>query len=422
MNRIKSKDETKFTIINSVFISVFFVSMILFFGYASTSKGTSHVNLKPYKVGLICPLSGPAGLLGHKHSKVIAMLEEQVNKGGGINGHQLHIFGPFRTKDVYVKGLRGKYKEYVDPLVYDSRGDQMQVQNAIKKLAERDVLAILGPSLNSTTIAAIPLVEKRMIPLISFGESLEIVQPVKKWVFKTSQPTDNYIKKTLKHLNDKGIFKIATITELNDFGSSTKNKLNSLASKYGVTVVLNIETKMDDPHIISNLQKIMSSEAQAVISGVQYFMIDQLLKKRSILSNIPLFQFYGASLIDLSKGDADGLMAPIERLFVVDFLPEKDFQKRTLLEFDRIYKMSFQNEGDRYTSFETVAYDALLLLIDALKAVGPDRQLIRSYIENKKEFVGINGVFNFSSNDHNGLDEGGLIMCICKNKKWVLLE
>lgn len=393
---------------------------MLFFGCASTSKEASDVTLKPYKVGLICSLTGPWAGAGSKQQELIAMIEEHINKEGGINGHKLHIFGPFKVKDRYIQGRRVKFKEYFDPLVYDSQGDKTKAQNAMERLAERDVLAILGPSLSSTTIATIPLVEQKMIPLISFGMSPKIVQPVKTWVFKTSQLPDNYIKKILKYLNDKRIFKIATITESSHFGSIDKNQLNSLASKYGITVVLNVETKRGDPHITSKLQSIISSEAQAVISGVRYFAEEQFLSKYSILSDIPLFHLYAVPSIDQSKGYADGVMAPIKKLFIVDSLPENDPQKRILLEFDRIYKMRFQE--DIYISTATVAYDALLLLIDALKVVGPDRQAIRNYIENRREFVGINGIFNFSPNDHNGLVEDSLVMAIWKNMKWTLLE
>ncbi|MCK5732856.1 MAG: branched-chain amino acid ABC transporter substrate-binding protein, partial [Candidatus Latescibacteria bacterium] len=68
------------------------------------------------------------------------------------------------------------------------------------------------------------------------------------------------------------------------------------------------------------------------------------------------------------------------------------------------------------------AYDALWLVIDALKAVGPDKVKIRDYIENTKGFVGTGGIFNFSPQDHNGLTKDAFEMLTVKDGKFALAE
>jgi branched-chain amino acid transport system substrate-binding protein len=71
------------------------------------------------------------------------------------------------------------------------------------------------------------------------------------------------------------------------------------------------------------------------------------------------------------------------------------------------------------TTFGGHAYDALSLVVAALKAVGPDRAKIRDHIENTKNFVGTGGVFNYSPEDHVGLHKDALEIYTVKNGAFV---
>jgi len=66
--------------------------------------------------------------------------------------------------------------------------------------------------------------------------------------------------------------------------------------------------------------------------------------------------------------------------------------------------------------------DALNLVVAALKASGPDKNKMRSFIENKKGFVGTGGIFNFSPTDHTGLGLDSLEMLTVKKGKFDLYK
>ncbi|UCF03095.1 MAG: branched-chain amino acid ABC transporter substrate-binding protein, partial [Deltaproteobacteria bacterium] len=72
------------------------------------------------------------------------------------------------------------------------------------------------------------------------------------------------------------------------------------------------------------------------------------------------------------------------------------------------------------SSFGGHGWDALNLVIDALKAVGPDSAKIRDYIETRTNFIGQHGVFNFSPTDHNGLTKEAFEMVVVKDGDWAL--
>jgi branched-chain amino acid transport system substrate-binding protein len=75
------------------------------------------------------------------------------------------------------------------------------------------------------------------------------------------------------------------------------------------------------------------------------------------------------------------------------------------------------------SSFGGHAWDALNLVVKALKAVGCDRAAIRDHIENTKNFVGQHGIFNFSPDDHNGLVwQQAFNMIVVKDGDWALAD
>jgi branched-chain amino acid transport system substrate-binding protein len=64
-----------------------------------------------------------------------------------------------------------------------------------------------------------------------------------------------------------------------------------------------------------------------------------------------------------------------------------------------------------------------MIVVAALKNVGPDKKKIRDYIENKiKNWPGTGGIFNMSPIDHCGLDMTAFEMVIVKNGDWEILK
>jgi branched-chain amino acid transport system substrate-binding protein len=132
-----------------------------------------------------------------------------------------------------------------------------------------------------------------------------------------------------------------------------------------------------------------------------------------------LFQSPGFGNIKYAQaaGDsAEGLLFPALRLLMVDALPKDHPQKAILTKYKKDYESRFKSD---VTTFGGHAYDALSLVVAALKAVGPDRAKIRDHIENTKNFVGTGGVFNYSPEDHVGLHKDALEIYTVKNGAFV---
>ena len=353
-----------------------------------------------YKVGAIFAVTGPAAWLGTPERNTAKMIEEQVNMAGGINGHPLEI------------------------IIEDTVGDATRTVTAAKKLITKDnVLAIVGPSRSGTSMAVIPIVEEAKVPLISCAAAESIVVPVKSWVFKTPQKDSDATVRIYEYMNEQGISKIAIITPTSGFGDQGRKQLKKFAPEFGIEIVADETYGPKDTDMTAQLTKIKATEAQAVVNwSIVPGQVIVAKNMRQLGMKIPLFQSHGFGNIKYAQtaGEAgEGIIFPCGRLLAVDTLPDEHPQKEVLAKYKKEYEAKF---GEDVSTFGGHAWDGLWLIIAALREVGPDREKIRNYLENTKNFVGTGGIFNFSPEDHNGLTKDAFEMLTVKNEKFVVLK
>lgn len=358
---------------------------------------------EPYKIGAIFSVTGAASFLGEPEKNTVLMLAEQINKAGGINGHPLEV------------------------IIEDSKSDETQAVLAAKKLIEKDkVLAIIGPSTTGESMAVIPIATSTQTPLISAAAGASITQPVKEryWIFKTAQYDTSAVEAIYTYMKKKGIKKVGIITITTSFGDAGRKALLELAPKFGISVVADERYGPKDTDMTTQLVKIKSAGAQAVINwSVGPGQVIVTKNWHALKMGIPLFQSHGwgsKKNIELAGKSAEGVIAPLGRLAVWDKLPDKHPQKALLKKYVTDYEARYKSEPG---TFGGHAYDAFMIVVDALKNVGPDKKKIRDYIENKiKNWPGTGGIFNMSPNDHCGLDMTAFEMVIVKNGDWEILK
>ncbi len=348
---------------------------------------------------------GPRGLMPNPKTDTVGpniakMIEEQINAKGGINGHKLEV------------------------IAYDTESDETKAVTMVKKLIEQDkVLAIIGPSSTGESLAVVDTVEKAEIPLLSCAASIKIVDPVKKWVFKTPQSDSLAVTEIYDYMKKHGITKVALLTASGGFGSTGKEALVAAAAKSGITIVA-AETFGDtDTDMTAQLTKIKGTDAQAVICwGTNPGPAIVAKNMKQLNMTIPLFQSHGianAKFLELAGDAANGVIFPAGKLLIYETLPDSDPQKAVLADYAKTFQAKYGRTAD---SFGGYAYDALHLVINALSKVGADKAKIRDEIENTKGFVGTAGIFNMSPTDHNGLGKGSFVMIKIVNGKWTLAE
>jgi len=368
------------------------VFLITAFSLFVSLTSISHA-AEPYKVGAVFAITGPAAWLGEPERNSVKMLQEEINAQGGINGHPLEL------------------------VIEDTVGEETRAVLAVNKLINKDnVLAIVGPSRSGTTMAVIPIVEKAEVPLVSCASAQEIVTPVKKWVFKTAQNDSDGVIKIYEKMKEMNLSKVAIVSSTDGYGMEGRKHLKRFAPEMGITVVADETYGPKDTDMTAQLTKVKGTDAQAIVNwSIVPGQTTVIKNRRQLVMTIQLFQSPGFGNIKYAQaaGDsAEGLLFPALRLLMVDALPKDHPQKAILTKYKKDYESKFKSD---VTTFGGHAYDALSLVVAALKAVGPDRAKIRDHIENTKNFVGTGGVFNYSPEDHVGLHKDALEIYTVKN-------
>lgn len=376
------------------FLTLFFI--LLIYSTPSYSK-------EPYKIGAVFSVTGAASFLGEPEKNTVLMLAEQINRAGGINGHPIEV------------------------VIEDSKSDETQAVLAAKKLIEKDkVLAIIGPTTTGESMALIPIVTKAQTPMISVAAGAGITQPVREryWIFKTAQYDTSAVEAIYTYMKKKGISKIGIMTITTGFGDSGRKALLELAPKFGISIVADERYGPKDTDMTAQLTKIKAAGAQAVINwSIGPGQVIVTKNWHALKMGIPLFQSHGwgsKKNIELAGKAADGVIAPLGRLVIWDKLPDKHPQKALLKKYATDYETKFKAEP---STFGGHAYDAFMMVVEALKKVGPDKKKIRDYIENNiKNWPGTGGIFNMSPSDHCGLDMNSFEMVTVKNGKWEIIK
>jgi len=356
----------------------------------------------PYKVGAVLDVTGKAAWLGEPEKKTVEMVVRQVNAAGGINGHPLMV------------------------IVEDNASEEATAVIAMKKLVDSDkVCAVIGPSQSGTTLAVVPIAMEKKVPLISCAAAARIVQPAaeKFWVFKVPQMDSDCVRRIYDYMKEKGWTKAALITVTDGFGSAGREQLKTIAKEYKIEIAADETYLPTDTDMTVQLTKIKNTEAQALISwSIAPGQSTVIRNARQLGLTIPLFQSHGfgnIKYVQAAGEAADGVLFPAGKLLSVEDVPDADPQKKVLVQYKKDYESEYK---EPVSTFGGHGYDALNLVIDALKAVGPNRAKIRDYIENRKGFIGTAGVFNFSPTDHCGLDKTAFVMYTVKGQKFTLLK
>ncbi|HPO19758.1 MAG TPA: ABC transporter substrate-binding protein [Rubrivivax sp.] len=356
---------------------------------------------EPIRVGSFLAVTGPASFLGDPEQKTLQMQIDKINADGGVLGRKLEL------------------------VAYDSAGDAEKARTFVKRLIEQDkVDVIVGGSSTGETMAAIPLAEAAGIPFISLAGSVAIVEPVKKWVFKTPHTDRMACDKIFVDMKARGVSKAALISGSGGFDKSMRAECLKVAGNHGITIVADETYGAADTDMTAQLTKIKGSGAQAVLNagfGQGPAVVTRNYKQLGVA--LPLYQSHGVAskeYIKLSGDAAEGVRLPAAALLVAELLPVGDAQKPVVTAYRSAYEAKYKTG---VSTFGGHAYDGLMLYVNAVKAAGStDKAKVRDAIEATKGYVGTGGVVNMSATDHMGLDLSAFRMLEVKGGTWVLVN
>ena len=356
---------------------------------------------EPIRIGAFLSVTGPAAFLGDPEQKTLEMVVERINAEGGVLGRKLQLFA------------------------YDDGGDAEKARTFAKRLLEQDrVDVIVGGSTTGTTMAVVPLVEAAQTPFVSLAGAVVIVEPVKKWVFKTPHTDRMACEKIFIDLQARKLSKVALISGSGGFDKSMRGECLKVAPKYGVEVVADETYGAADTDMTAQLTKIRASGAQAVLNaGFGQGPVIVTRNYRQVGLTLPLYQSHGVAskeYIKLSGAAAEGVRLPAAALLVPELLADNDPQKPVVTAYKRDYEARFKSD---VSTFGGHAYDGLMLVVGAIKRAGStDKVKVRDALESTQGYVGTGGVVNMSPSDHMGLSLGAFLMLEVRGGNWSIVR
>jgi len=357
---------------------------------------------EPIRIGAIFSVTGPASFLGEPERNTAKMLEEDINRSGGLLGRKVEI------------------------IVYDDETDATKAVTAVDRLIKKDrVVAIVGPSTSGSTLAILPRAEGAKIPLVSCAAAKKIVDPVKKWVFKTPASDILAARKIFSDLKTKRIMRIAILTASDAYGAGGREDIKELALQAGIGVVADEVYGPKDTDMTAQLTKIKGTDAQAIVCWGTNPGPAVVARNRVQLGiKIPLYMSSGVAskkFIELAgASNAEGILLPAGRLIVADQVPANQPQKKVLMGYIKEYEAKYKQP---VSTFGGHAWDAVELVSRAIRdANSAEPPAIRDALEKIKGFQGTAGEFNFSPADHNGLTEDAFVMVRIHNGEWEMLK
>ncbi len=354
------------------------------------------------KIGSVLSVTGPASFLGEPEKETLKIYVDKINAKGGIDGQKLQL------------------------IIYDDGGNANAARTFATRLVEQDkVVAMVGGATTGTSMAEIPVFQDAQIPFISLGGSIRIIQPVKKWVFKTPHTDRMACEKIFADLKKRKLTKVALISGTDAFGKSMRDQCIAVAPKAGITIVHVENYGPHDSDMTPQLTKIKATPGVQAVINTGFGQGPAIVTRdyRQLGIPYPLYQSHGVAskqFIKLAGPAANGVRLPAAALLVADQLPDSDPQKPVVV----AYKKTFEAKtGKPVSTFGGHAYDALMIFAAAAKRAGSfDKAKVRDQIEKTKGFIGTGGTFNMSPTNHLGLDLSAFRMLEIKDGEWTLVH
>jgi branched-chain amino acid transport system substrate-binding protein len=368
---------------------------------AITAFTSTSVHAQTIKIGAFTSITGAASFLGDPQSKTLRMYVDRLNAEGGVLGRKLEL------------------------VIYDSQGDARQAVSFVRRLLENDKVDVLiGGSTTGETMAVAPMVDSAGIPFISMAGASVVVEPVKKWIFKTPGSDRMAVDRIFNDMAGRGLRKVGLIAGSGGFDQSCRAEAKGLVGKHGIALVADETYAATDNDMTPQYSRLNSAGAQAILNcGFGAPTVIAVRNYKQLGLSMPQYFTHGVAsqqFVDGAKGAAEGARITVSAILVADQLSASDPQAAVVKAYAEEYKRAY---GERASAFGGFAYDALHIAVAAMKRAGStDKAKVRDEIERTRNFVGIDGVFNISAADHMGLEPSAFKLTEIRGGDWRLLK
>jgi len=335
------------------------------------------------------------------------------------------------TGDLLPRRIGATTIEYVQ---LDDGGDTTRAVQNVKRLVQQDnVDALIGPSTTPNALAILDVIAEAGVPLMATVGSSAVVEPLdarKRWVFKTTQNDDLIATALIRHMRRSGVQSVGFIGFNDPYGENWLKVFGGLAEKAGLKVAPVERYARTDQSVTGQTLKLIAAQPDAVlVAGVGGPGVLPQITLRDQGYKGTIYQTHGVATDDfirLGKEKVEGTVLAAGPMLVIDEIPAANPIRKVALDYIGAYEKQF---GQKPATFGANTWDSWLILERALPAALAKakpgtpafRAALRDAIEQEREIVGCQGVFNMSATNHNGMDERARVLVTVKDGRFRLL-
>lgn len=364
-----------------------------------------------FRIGTVNSVTGGASAIAAGAVSAINLLEQRLAADASL---------PFKVR--FIK--------------YDDGSDPAKAINAVRKLAQEDrAHVILCCTTTPSSLAVNKVIDEEKVPNVSLASAASVIKPAaeRRFTFKTPVTDELMIDHTLDDMVRKGYKRVAFMGLDDSYGEGGWIEFNKLAKKKGVEIIASERFSRADTNFTPQALRVRQSNPDVV-----YFhaippsaaLAHETLKR--VGYNGPIYHGGGAptpSFLAVGKQAVEGAIVGTTALTVYKQLPDSHPLKSVITEFVKTYDAQY---GDgKADMFAAQAYDAVMIPVTAWSRV-PEavrkggleqaRAALRDGIENVRDYHGTVGIFNYSSDDHLGLDSRSAMLVIVKDGRFMLQD
>ena len=358
--------------LKAVALPVFIVVLALGFSTCSHQGETpNQPDRSTIKIGYFGDLSGPTFNYGQSAINGVLMAVDQVNQAGGINGRKL------------------------DVVITDDKGSGEEAARLTAKLIDQDkVVAVIGGGTSGNSRAAAPKAQSSHVPLIAPSSTDPAVTQVGDYIFRACF-VDEFQGEVMASfaVNRLKAEKAAILFDFNSpYGRGLTNFFQTSFKQLGGQIVNEQSYTQGDSDFKGQLSAIRASEPDVIYIPGYYGDVTVIAKQaRQLGLTQPLLGGDGWDAPELWQLGGDALNgAYISTHYSVDD-PSPAIQS-----FVQEYKQRYGNLAP--DAHAALAYDAALLLVDAIKRAGTtEGPKLRDALAQTKDFKGVTGSISMDS-------------------------
>jgi branched-chain amino acid transport system substrate-binding protein len=391
---------------------VLFMVLAMVMLSVSFFAGNSQAQKAPYVIGGTMDMTGRQSNLGIGGKRGMEIAVDTINAAGGVNGRQLKV--------VY----------------YDTESEPAKAVIHTKRLIEVDKVVLLGGySSSGAAMAVLQTVESGKTPMIAATPIDKLWIPTKKWVFNVvPRQREASIPNLLENLQHQGAKKIAYLYIDTAYGQAGKEVFDWAVKELKITPAV---VEKYAPGATDMSPQITHLKAAGVdgllITGNVPDTVVVIKNARDQGFNHPIVSDYaivGPEFIDLGGKYAEGIVSTSLKTLIAPDLPAGDIQKKVAMDLYTKYTKLY----GAFSLYAGHPWDQVYLAVEALKKVDPKldpanandlikiREQLRDNLEKVKGFVGQNGVFNYSPENHNGLGPKCYVPVVVEKGTWKLYK